>query len=419
MRQSIAVLLCFLVTSVFADNGTTTLFRKGVQAFRDGHYEQAREAFEAARKQGLDTAALHYNLGVTYYRLNDYPAAKKLFAKLEQHDRWRPLALYNLGLVSEKQGDAKAARDYYQQARAAGDAKVIRLAGDALERLAANQPGGDLFVALSLGHDSNITLSPDSLDQNTDQSDHFVEAYASGEYPVTQDWRLGGTAYLRRFGDNNRFNDTLFQAELSRLHEPGHWHTRTGVSLSPAWLDGEVYQTRYGVFTEGWRSLTDDQTLQLAGEWARVDAAPAFDYLDGWQARLQTRWYRPLGSARLSLHYRLELNDRADLDSGDDFLSFSPTRHEAGVTLSWRSGDRWALRGGGRHEYSEYDDAHRIDGKTTLRRDSQMDLFLRAIRDLQSGWQLYGEIQHQDQASTLDTYTYERNLFQAGLEYRH
>lgn len=419
MKQYIAILFCFFVTHALADNGTQPLFRKGVEAFRNGDYEQARDAFEAARERGLDTAALEYNLGVTYYRLNDYSAAEKHFGKLSQRDRWRPLALYNLGLISEKRNNADAARDYYRQARDTGDARVAGLAGEALQRLVSDQPQGQLFLSMSLGHDSNITLSPDSLDESTDQSDHFLEAYVTGEYPVERDWRLGGTAYLRRFADNNRFNDTLFQVELSRLHEPGRWHTRTGAQLSPAYLDDEAYQTRYGVFTEGWRSLTGDQTLKLTGEWTGVDGARAFDYLDGWQARLQARWYGPLGGTRLSLGYRLELNDRADLESGDNFLSYSPTRHRAAATLSWRSGRSWTLRGGGRYEYSEYADAHRIDGETTLRRDNQIDLFLRGIHDLQAGWQLYGEIQYQDQDSTLDTYTYERNLIQLGVEYRH
>lgn len=86
-----------------------TLFEQGVQLFRQGHLEAARDCLEAARTMGLNSLSLSYNLGVVYYRLGRLPAAEQAFRQLLSSPH-EALARYNLGLVA-------LARDDHEQAR--------------------------------------------------------------------------------------------------------------------------------------------------------------------------------------------------------------------------------------------------------------------------------------------------------------
>ena len=52
-------------------------FRKGQQAFKQGDYQAALRWFRKARRQGLNNAAIFYNLGVTHYKLRQYGQAEK------------------------------------------------------------------------------------------------------------------------------------------------------------------------------------------------------------------------------------------------------------------------------------------------------------------------------------------------------
>ena len=69
-----------------------TSLEQGVQAFRNGDYEQALQHFGHARELGVDTPGLHYNLGATYYRLGRYSESRGEFEQLLRVPRLAPLA---------------------------------------------------------------------------------------------------------------------------------------------------------------------------------------------------------------------------------------------------------------------------------------------------------------------------------------
>jgi hypothetical protein len=76
--------ILFLASISFADQ-TEYLFQQGVQAYQEGEYQTAREQFESALKHGKASAALYYNLGNAYYKMDEiglailnYERAKKM-----------------------------------------------------------------------------------------------------------------------------------------------------------------------------------------------------------------------------------------------------------------------------------------------------------------------------------------------------
>ncbi len=79
-----ALILVFgqAVFAASAKRSPEELFAAGTAAFADGRYEQALESFKAAEAAGLDTTALRYNLGVTYFKLKRYWEAWQQFEHL-------------------------------------------------------------------------------------------------------------------------------------------------------------------------------------------------------------------------------------------------------------------------------------------------------------------------------------------------
>ena len=79
------ILSIFILASISFADQTDYLFQQGVQAYQDGDYQTAREHFEAALQHGKASAALYYNLGNAYYKMDEigpailnYERAKKM-----------------------------------------------------------------------------------------------------------------------------------------------------------------------------------------------------------------------------------------------------------------------------------------------------------------------------------------------------
>ena len=412
------VLCLFCGPGAFADSSPGgEIFREGVEAFRGGDYRQAAAAFEAARRDGLETPALFYNLGVARYRLGDYSAAEQAFRELEDEPGWQALAHYNLALTFERRDQPAVARRYYTSAVASDDERIVRLAREGLSRIDNRPPPPELFASLSAGHDSNLTLAPDDLSERRTESASFVEGFARGSWYPAREWRLEGAWFSRAFAGHGEYNDTVLELALNRLGNPGAWNTEAGVSVSPVFLDGRRFQTRYGLAARGYRSLGGDQLVRLSGEWTRVDAVDAFDELDGWQSRAEFRWSLPAGPGRMRLAYRLELNDREDLESEDDFASYSPTRNRTEAFYHWPLNDAWALQGILHFERSRYADRHRRNGEQTRRRDRETRIMARAQRTLTERVQFQAQFSHENQRSSLAEFEFRQNIFRIGLEY--
>src|SRR5712691_13328660 len=109
---------------------------QGIKAFRAENYQAALQSFLDARRAGLDTPGLRYDLGATYYRLGRYAEAEREFQALARDPEWAPLAHYNLGLTAQRMGRERQATEYFEQAhRTTTDPNLRALAATALERL--------------------------------------------------------------------------------------------------------------------------------------------------------------------------------------------------------------------------------------------------------------------------------------------
>lgn len=176
--------LPLLVLPAAAQPDAAALFRDANGLVRSGVYRTALLRYRAAADAGLDTPLLHYNMGVAYYRLDQYSEAVAEFEKAQADPQLAALATYNLGLAHRAAGDTEAAvtafneaadradrRDLRRLARQAAEAMVapVAVANDNSARrvrptLLRHEPIGEFQLAAlaRVGQDDNVYRSPAS-----------------------------------------------------------------------------------------------------------------------------------------------------------------------------------------------------------------------------------------------------------------
>ena len=406
-------------------------FRDGVEAFEAGDLGAAKERFQSAAAAGLSSPSLFYNLGVTCYQLGDYPEAESAFRALLGGSNGA-LARYNLGLVALARGDSVNARYWFGQALAASKNEKIRsLASTQLEKLESNvrPPGSEPsmagYLGITGGYDSNIAGLPG--DAASSEAGGFLEALAAGTYERAVGTRsrvaFDAVAYSREHPSADEYDSQVLQGRVA-WSESGT-ESRRGVllSLTKSWFDSDALETRYGI--EGfyrWSACslliaTDQCGVSLAA--ATVKGGAGFEAYDGqrYQARVHAR--KSLGSVTLDGEYALEINNRRDLRTVDEFVSVSPTRH----TLEFAGRYRWrpdlTLGATGSVRHSRYQDAHQL--VTTVlesgrREDNRLEIGLLAENALDNYWLVRGEWLVQDNRSSLSQYDYRRQTLMLTLE---
>lgn len=94
------------------------VFEKGNAWYQNGNYPAALQQYENLAKSHPDDAEVSYNLGNTYYQLQDYDKARMEFKKSlnAEDEKIRKQALYNLGNTEFRAKDYQASLDAYDKA---------------------------------------------------------------------------------------------------------------------------------------------------------------------------------------------------------------------------------------------------------------------------------------------------------------
>lgn len=90
-------------------------FGIGTVAFEQGHYQEAKEAFEQALSNSGDFLDARLNLGKTLYYLEDYDQAIETLERAQLQAPRSPLVLYYLGLSYEAVGRLEQAQHSFQR----------------------------------------------------------------------------------------------------------------------------------------------------------------------------------------------------------------------------------------------------------------------------------------------------------------
>jgi len=408
-------------------------FQQGIKAFRDTQYSRALDWFLAAEQKGNDSATLTYNIAVTYYQLGHYANAEQAFQRLVNNPEWADLARFQLGLVAEKQGDRSRAIDLYRKTQSkAASPKLRRLAANRLAKLEPSKHGVSpskpwtALVSVATGFDDNaFNLQDDIQVRSSAGEDSYLEYFAWGQHTLqgtaSDGWRLQGFGYGRRYADFNDLDLDIYSLGVSRDIPLQTWQAEFGLAAVITKLDGEDLTDQTKLLARIKRGVGRSQ-ISLGYLPSYYEGGSDFGHLDGWQHVVETNWQYPLRAVSLNAFYRLELNDREDKASDNEFFSYSPTRHSVGLGLDWRVQARWHLSAGFEYRASDYEGTNRLtdsDGvfKEKTRDGDRVKMWLKTRVQVSDKLRLTGRVSVTDNEENFDTYTYDKNQASVGAEY--
>lgn len=426
---TIFVALMVLAPALMAEEpGGSADFESGVAAFEEGDLSAARAHFERARDAGLNTSSLVYNLGVVYFQLGQHDLAEAVFLELLD-TRHAPLARYNLGLVMQGKGQRDAARRWFQQAAGPASPDTLRrLALRQLDGMAPESTGaadGSGYLLAAGGYDDNIAGAPDEASSN--QSGVFADLLAVGNARFGDgSFRLQGVAYTRAYPGNTEFDTSYLSTGASWLEGFGAGELTSTLSLASSWFGGDVLEREVRlevvfhpdecVFT----SIVTGIDCSASGSVSTIQGGRDFSAYDGEMLQLDVSAWKGWGSWLFRGGYQLEVNDREDLASRQQFFSVSPVRNLVSAEARYYVSSRLSMGARGDIRHSRYRDDHQLISGTGVvnqrRTDNRLRGVLLAEYRLSGQWLVLAEFSTLDNRSTIDRYDYSRSEGMIGVE---
>lgn len=428
LRNVLALLLLGILTTAPVHAGDPTQsFRAGVEASRQGQHNQALFYFETARASGLDTPQLHYNLGVTYRRLNQLAQARQAFTLAAHHSDLASPAHYQLGLIARDLGDRNEARRQFRLAEATATTARFKRASQA--QLAALSEGSAItpsprgygFFTAEAGYDSNVASADDSATSSSD-GDFFIDLLGWGEYRLTSatepDLRASGMLNTRLYSDLSEADLMILQGGLRWYPDQPSWRPRLGVQLAHVRLDGDAMESAATLLAGTRRNAGPLGELRLGARASQISGGNNFGYLDGSRYELNIGLHSRQQAINWFVRYDVSVENRDDITrTNNTFQSVSPTRQGVTTGISPILGDPIRLDLSVQYRVSRYADPDQLEGGDLLRREDKL-LRLNGIVSypLGTAWQGTARASWSDNRSNLNAYGYRRLELAAGIE---
>jgi len=414
--------LTFSNSSIASENNS---FKLGLDASRSGEHSQALKYFKQAQQNGRDDGKLHYNLGVSYFKLAQYDNASTSFKNAAKTNSLAALSYYNLALISNARGEKNQTLNWLQRClsntqdkQLRGLANKLRLQLNSSNQTKAPPLISSAFLAINGGYDNNVLLRSDTLLTNaSNQDDFFLDVFAYAE-------RRSGkinydvSAYLLNHADLSSYNLSFIRFGGSIDKTFNNWKLTPGLHGAFFNLGGNALYRTLVANINGSLRLKKQQRLTLAYKIEKIDeASTAYSYLSGWrhQFKAKSSWKFP-EQKRLQVDYTLGLNDREDLTSGTTFTSYSPLRHTVRIkgTAPLKNNLLGSLSL--RYRDSRYQDANILsDSSQITRQEQRYDISARVSRPLNKNIELASEYRYTLNQSNLSQYDYNRHTVSAGI----
>lgn len=384
-------------------------FESGKELFKSARYSEALKKFEQARKQGLKTVALYYNLGSTYYRLGDYSNAARNYHIVRQYPEMKALAEYNLGLVSVQMEDPVEAQKWFAAVIAGtDDKKLLRLSRLQLERAQKNAKPWSIFAGIAIGYDDNINVIPED-EFPAGVSDNYLDISAMAEVLLSGRKREGYLAEILYssidYSDENNFDQALLRLGIKKTKMINDWQSSLKFNIDQFTYGGEDLQTVYRLEGQARKDLSKSDRLSLRLRYDDVNMDnDRYSYLEGSMQQFRIEMRHADKSAIQRYYYELELNNREDTSTA----SYSPTRHTFRGIYTKLLDNKWSYSGDLAFRQSVYSrPGSRTDDrwKVTLSTDYRLNKLLK----------LKLKLTYTDNQSDDPNYNYNRTLISAGL----
>jgi len=412
-KSDFLIALLFLFSSSVLASAESD-FSKGLEFFRSGDYSSAVVQFELARKQGMNSVAIHYNLASSYYKLEKYELSRRYFKLVSQSPKMSDLAEYNLGLIELKVNNRKQAKKYFSEiVKDSKDKKLVSLSVKQLRKIKNMDDKWRAYFSLNMGNDDNITASP--VDAALDVSDTFYDVFLSLDTVISgkrKDGWLADVIYFKiDYSDSDFYDEYQYAAGLRKEQRLGSWDTSAHLSVSNSNFGGIDYQSALKLDVKGKTSLTKTKRLYLRYRYEDISSDEAlFSYLEGWRqrARIDYRDYQKNSSHQL--YYEYELNDRGELITSTYAYDYSPTRHTIRGKYTFNINSAWAVTGDLSYRVSDFPASASFE-----RNDDQMKAALLVDYRIDKTLKLKTKLQFTDNESTVDQYDYDKTTISLGV----
>ncbi len=421
MKRGFVLILMMVATQVYASAKDD--FKQGVSYFKSANYTSAVKKFENARKQGMHSTALYYNLGSAYYKLQNYKKAEQYFIEIRKSPKMKSLAEYNLGLIAVKQNNKAEARGYFNSVvRNSKDKKMIYLAKQQLKKIRPKKKPWSVYLNGAIGYDDNINFAPAGI--RTEESANFFDAMLSADYLFTgkksNGWTGEAMLYTIKYGDSGNpniskgsFDQDQFGVSLKKTQKLANWNTQFKAGFDKLTYGPLDYQSILKLEARGKLKTSRTDRFYLRYRYENISSDNfRYDYLEGWRQKIRGEFRRYNKSNSMQLYYELELNDRKDFIStatGNEF-SYSPTRHTFRGKYTAVLNNAWQLGGDLAYRMSSYPST-----TTQSRTDNRWKAAVYSNYRFDKSMKLKLKLEYTDNSSTDTIYVYDRNVISVSL----
>ncbi|MBS0365370.1 MAG: hypothetical protein JSR67_06045 [Proteobacteria bacterium] len=398
----------------------------GIRSFRDGQTQQALGHFLDARRQGLNSPVLRYDLALTYFKLGRDAEAAEQFSSLLSDPKFADLARYNLGRIARRARRDRTAQEFLSEVEAhAADPQLRDLARAQLSLQGAGSHRWGGLVRAGGGYNDNVSLtSQDSLltAANAASAMYFAGASLNGRLTGGARDGLGwrGSVYTDRYPSLSAFDLLVARAGLDYRLPAGDWGLRAGITGSTVTLGGAELESLGALSLGGARQFGRD-TLSIGYRLERIGGGARYRYLSGWRQQFAVHAGWRLDPVTLGLGYTLTLNSRRDLQSGVRFFSASPLRQQLDFEVRWPVTLRSTVYARADYWWSVYRDPNVFLEAGILQQRVRRDQWLAAevglSYRLSSSLQLTAQYTLHHNASNISRYSYDSNRYTLAAEY--
>jgi len=410
-----SVLRILFASILFAVTGATFAAGEswdfGKQAFENGDYAAALTYFETARDDGLDGPAVHYNIGVSQFKLGHYRAAGQTFSLLaDLFPKMRGLAEYNRGLVARRLGETTEARAHFLQAyEHSPDDRTIRVL--ASQRLAELEPDVRMVsqwtgaFGVRIGDDDNVVLRDEAgFPAGTTTDSAMVDVFAAiqGPWSGGNGFRFDASAYLIKYFDAGDFDQTEVAGGAFYDWRFDNWRIQAGIHAGAGSLGGEAFSRKTGGHARARRHIGSNSVVDLRYTYDNVtDSNSLYAGIAGSRQQIDARyrWYED--GHRVQVRFWFELNDRDD-------PGVSPDRDRIAVDYRYQPEQGVGYEVGIDMRNSNYD-------QLTSTREEDLVTFRAALTyTFKNNWEVLLEYRNSDNDSNDDTFSYDRRQIALG-----
>jgi len=278
------------------------------------------------------------------------------------------------------------------------------------------------LLQLSVASDDNVSLTDSNDIVASNESDNYIEVLGSASRYLTGNKDNGvrfiGTLFNREYDTEDGFDFTLLGAGLGYDRKLGDWNARFEANYEYLEFGGDTYEKILHVSAEGRHKFSKKTELRVRYRYSDINAPEdAFSNLEGDRHQLRVEGRFRSGKNRYRLSYTYEDNDRDDRTTMTTFSSSSPIRHILRANAKVPLNAKWETEFDVRYRDSRYKDDNVSGGMSTRRDDDRFRAKATLKYKLDSKTKLFADYNHFDNDSSIDTFTYKRNVASVGVEH--